>query len=429
MGGAARVNTCRIFFRSAALALSIAASPFAANAAAVQTNWVERGNQATTRGDLAEALQDYTNATQQQPNDPVPWYDRALTYQSLGRIAEAIGDARRSIAERASFAEGHELLAHLSQQQGDLAQALRAADKSVELQPDNTGYRLRRALILTDLGRTGDARADYEAILRHNSSQRDALQGLAYALLNAGDEQAALPLLERYVALDPAQTDGNTIVALTDILIAHRRYAEALTYLNANPSPTPHAIENKAQALIGLGRRDEALAALASIPAGTPGSASLRGVMLFESHRCNDAARAFAEATQRDPNDELSWRNLGAAYLCANKLAPARDAFQRAIGLKPADTLALRYQADVLRRIGDLRGAVKSARAYLALGGDEPHALMALGVDEYSLGERSRAIADYERGCKLLPASDPDAAACKSQLPQMKAAPNPKSRQ
>jgi tetratricopeptide (TPR) repeat protein len=419
----------RRVFRSCVLALAIAASPVIVHAAPVATNWVERGNEAVTRGDLAEALQDYTKATEQQPNDPVPWYDRALTYQSLGRIVEAISDARRSIAERASFADGHELLAHLLQQHGELAEALRAADRSVELQPDNTGYRLRRALILTDLGRAADAKADYEAVLSRNSSQRDALQGLAYALLNAGDEQAARPLLERYVALDPAQTDSNAIVALTDILIAHRKYAEALTYLNANPSPTPHAIENQAQALIGLGRRDEALAALAGVPAGTPGSASLRGVMLFESHHCNDAARAFAEATQRDPNDELSWRNLGAAYLCANAFALARDAFQHAIALKPADMPALRYQADVLRRLGDLRGAIKSARAYLALGGDEPHALMALGLDEYALGDRSHAIADYERGCKLLPASDPDAATCKSQLPQMKAAPNVKPRQ
>ena len=156
-----------------------------------------------TRGDLAEALQDYTNATQQQPNDPVPWYDRALTYQSLGRTAEAIGDARRSIAERATFADAHELLAHLLQQSGDLPAALRAADRSVELRPDDTGYRLRRALILTDLGRTSEAKLDYQDVLRRNPAQRDALQGLAYTLLNAGDEKAAMPLLERYVALDP----------------------------------------------------------------------------------------------------------------------------------------------------------------------------------------------------------------------------------
>jgi len=412
-------------FAIVACTFALALSPCGASAVPVTTNWVERGNRAITRGDLTEALQDYTNATQQQPNDPVPWYDRALTYQSLGRIADAVSDARRSIAERATFADGHELLAHLLQQSGDLPAALRAADRSVELQPDNTGYRLRRALILTDLGRISDAKLDYQAVLRRNPEQRDALVGLAYALLNAGDEKAAMPLLERYVALDPTQTDSSTIVALTDILISHGRYAEALTYLNANPSPSPHAIENKAQALLGLGRRDEALATLASVP----GSGRLRGVMLFESHRCDDAARAFAEATQHDPSDELSWRNLGAAYLCANKFTPARDAFQHAIALKPADALALRYQADALRHLGDLRGAVKSARAYLALGGDEPHTLLQLGVDEYALGDRGRAVADYERGCNLLPAGDPDAAACKSQLPKMKAATKSKSRQ
>lgn len=374
-----------------------------------------------TRGDLAEALQDYTNATQQQPNDPVPWYDRALTYQSLGRIADAISDARRSIAERATFADGHELLAHLLQQNGDLAEALRAADRSIELRPDEAGYRLRRALILTDLGRPAEAKLDYRDVLRRNPAQRDALQGLAYTLLNAGDEKAAMPLLEQYVALDPVHADSNTIVALTDILVSHGRYAEALTYLNANPSPSPHAIENKAQALFGLGRRDEALATLSGLPAGTPGSGRMRGVMLFESHRCTEAARAFAEATQRDASDELSWRNLGAADLCANNVASARDALQHAVALKPTDSLALRYLVDAQRHLGDLRGAVKSERAYVALGGDEPHTLLQLGADEYTLGDRNRAVTDYERGCRLLPAGDPDAATCRSQLSKMKA--------
>ena len=164
------------------------------------------------------------------------------------------------------------------------------------------------------------------------------------------------------------------------------------------------------------------------MPVGTPGSGRMRGVMLFESHRCVEAARAFAEATQRDANDELSWRNLGAADLCANNFASARDALQHAIVLKPADSLGLRYLADAQRHLGDLRGAVKSARAYLALGGDEPHTLLQLGADEYTLGDRNRAVADYERGCRLLPAGDPDAASCRSQLPKMKAARKAKPR-
>jgi tetratricopeptide (TPR) repeat protein len=405
-----------------AVALGIFLCPLAANSVPSVTNWVERGNQATIRGDLVEALQDYTKATNQVPGDPVPWYDRALTYKNLGRIPEATADARRAIELQPSFSDGCWLLAHLLQLSGNTDEALSMASRAVGLTPDSVAYRSRRAAILVDMMRPSEAKADYEFILGRNPNDLDSLQGLAYVLFSMNDQKSALLILKRYITLVPVEhRDDTTVIALADLLMGHGRYADAFVYLSQHSSTSPRATESKARALLGMGRRDEALALLSSSSHEGVSSLRLRGIVLFEGARCAEAADAFREASRLEPKDALTLRNLGAAFLCANQVPAARDALRRAIRLNPADTLAYRFEADASRRLGDLDDAVRNARTFLALGGDDSRVLLMLGVDEYRAGDKARGTADYERGCSLAVAGSRDLELCKAQLPKMKA--------
>ncbi|HEX3465178.1 MAG TPA: tetratricopeptide repeat protein [Candidatus Elarobacter sp.] len=389
------------------------------------TNWIERGNAANERGNLAEALADYQQAANADPAQPVAWYQLALTYRRLGRAAEALAAARKSTAADATFAPGFELVAHLVQDAGDARSALAPANRAVELDARSADYRLRRALVEADLGDTAAELADLNAALAAEPHRLDALHALAALHLRRGETREALAVLGRYLAeTSRSATPPQPAVAAAyaSLLDDAGRFADALAFLSAQRDD-PAFTTPRARALIGLGRRAEAESLLAHSGRDDVDAVRLHGTLLFKDGRYREAADVFRTVVAAAPSDELSLRNLGASYLALGEPASALPVLREAIRLKPEDTLAKRYEADALRGTGDLRGAVSAARDVLALAGDDARLLMMLGIDEYTLGDRDGGYAHYAKGCALLP---PDASrdreTCERQLAGMRRA-------
>lgn len=387
-------------------------------------NWVDRGNLATERHDLVEALRDYGFAIGQLPESPVPRYDRALTYMRLGRATEALADVRFAIKLDSRFADGYWLLAHLLEDSGALVDADVAASKAIDFDPGRVDYRLRRANISLERERLDAAAADFDAVLAREPANREALRGLAGVRLGQHRERDAVVLLQRYgkenkQAEGDGDGDGDVTVALSSLLIDEKAYAEALRYVDAHPVDRPDALRNRARALDGLGRHDEAVAILRRTR--DPKNSRLLGEIAFAQQHCDVARDAFGEAARAAPTDSLRWRDFAAASLCANDVRTAAYASARAVELDPTDAKAFRYRADALRGIGDLPGSIRAAHRALDLGGDEARLLMMVGVDEYTIGKKRLGYLEYKRGCDALtdPASA-DARACRRQLPTMR---------
>ena len=404
----------------AALSLAPLAAPGSATPDA-QPNWVLRGNDAADHGRIREALNDYTLATEQIPLDPVPWFDRARMYSLLGKNAEALADAEHAVSLNAFFDEGFALIARLKQEMGKYGEALASIDRAVALKPQEDRYRLRRAELLRLLDRFPEAAAEYAAALKINASSRDALHGEAEALIAMRRDRDAIPYLKRYVAIAPENSDAN--VALAGLLVAAGRSQDALDFIKAHPSADASMMDYQVRALMQLGDRAAATAALpAPGPHDSAYRASLRGQLAFEAGRCREAEDAYRIAAAAHDATPLTWRNYGAASACAKDRPAALTALNRAIGLNPADALAYRYRADVFRDAGDVAGAIEDARAALRLGGENPDLLMMLGIDEYRSGARPDGLRDYARGCELLPAAaSAKRRLCDEQLPKLRA--------
>lgn len=408
---------------AAALIAALALAPCTAPRAAAQTppNWVQRGNDAAAQGRIREALNDYTRATEQIPNDPVPWFNRARMYSLLGQNAEALADAEHAISLNGLFDEGFALIARLRKAMGQYPQALASIDRAVALKPQSAAYRAQRADVFLVLERSADAAAEYEAALRIDPNSIDALHGEAQALIAMRRDRDALPYLKRYVAIAPDDPDAN--VATAGLLVAAGRSQDALDFIKAHPSNDPRMTDYRVRALMQVGNR---AAAVAALPAAGPNDsayrASLRGQLAFEAGRCGEAADAYRVAAKASDATPLTWRNYGAASACANDYPAAIAALTRAIGLNPLDPLARRYRADVYRRTGNLAGAIEDARAALRLGGEDADLLMLLGIDEYRAGALRDGVRDYAQGCALLPATATEKRRlCEEQLPKMRA--------
>jgi tetratricopeptide (TPR) repeat protein len=409
----------------AVLALLLVAA-LAGPVRADQVNWNQRGNDAVRRGNLAQAIVDFTRATEQIPNDPVAWYNRALVYSRLGKNGEALADAQRSVSVNPLFDEGSALVSRLQRELGEYDAALASIERALAVRSGEVSYHVTRADLLRLLHRTPGALAEYEDALRRDARSAAALHGLAEVRLEQQRDGEALALLKRYVAVAPDDPDVNVVVA--GLLAKTGRPQDALAWIAGHPSADPRMTDYNVRALLMLGRTGAAVAALpASARGESPYRASLRAEIAFRAGRCREAADAYrAAASAPLPDappgaDALAWRNAGAASACAKDYEAAVAELTRAIDLNPRDPLARRYRADAHRALGSRLAAIEDARAALALGGPEANLLMMLGIDEYLAGSRAAGKHDYERGCALLDSAQTEKRElCTAQLAKMK---------
>lgn len=382
-------------------------------------NWIQRGVEAEGRGNIDEALEDFTEAIRSNSFDPNAYYDRALLLSKLSRYDEALRDARSSVGLGRTFADGFALLAHLNEKTARYDDALAAIETAITLRPSEMTYKLLRADILSGKGSFEKAAAQYDDVLRSDAANTGALYGAARISLLQGDADRA----SRYLAKLQQKTspeDPDVVRVAANMLLSAKRPDAVLQLLSRYHGDDSRLIEYRAQALAETGHADEALALLRSRKTSVYGSA-VRGQIALASHDCPDAVKAFRETlSSGDPQPPFMWRNLGIASLCSRMLPEAFSAFSKAIELDQRDALSYRYRADTQRAYGNLEASIEDARQALALGGEDAAILMMLGVDEYRTGNRRIGKEHYADGCKLLPPSDVDKRRlCAAQLPRM----------
>ncbi len=385
------------------------------------TDWTFRGNSALDRGDLAEALDDYSEAIRRNSSDPVPLFDRARVFERLGRTNDALADASQSVLISPLFADGFELIARLDTNAGNLAQALKAITTAIELSPKPAPlqFRLLNANILEKMHRLDDSASIYSDVLREDAENPDALYGSARIKLLEGRQDEALVLLERYKTVDTRSSEVHLIIV--KLLLEMKRSQDALNWIDLHLRNDPQGLEYRAKALSLLGRSSEALELLSTSNVRSPFGDTLLGEAAMKAHKCDMARSAFLRVVQASTEpDASSWRNLGVSYLCLQDNAAALDALNRVISLNPSDVLAYCYRADAFRSLGDKEQAVRDAKMAVKLGPADPDVLMMLRIDEYQMGNHRTGSRDYAAGCGLLKADElQKRELCDQQLPRM----------
>ncbi|MGH8212991.1 MAG: tetratricopeptide repeat protein, partial [Rhodanobacteraceae bacterium] len=141
------------------------------------------------------------------------------------------------------------------------------------------------------------------------------------------------------------------------------------------------------------------------------------------TNRGMDLASATAELRsklQRQPDHPEGWILLAQAYTSMGRLDEARDAFGKALKLKPEDPdFMVAYaeagaQASPDHRIeGESRALLERA---VALQPDHQRGLWLLGISDYQLGRYDEAASHWRQLSKLLPADSKLASAVNAQI-------------
>lgn len=185
--------------------------------------------------------------------------------------------------------------------------------------------------------------------------------------------QVVLPDVARAAELpEPA---GKAVIAAREAAIAGR-FRAALDALPAAAADEPPMLAAfRAGLLLGLGRVDQAEAALAALPPGADAAAdAVRTVLLTARNDPAGARDAARRAIKRDPAAPAAWLALSYAHQAGGRLADALQAATQATQRAPDNPLAWARRAELELALARPDAAEKSVRRALELNPDTAHA-------------------------------------------------------
>lgn len=141
--------------------------------------------------------------------DPTLHIALAKCYERVGRKAEVEKTIARMFQVVPDSAPLHVALAEAYEQDTNLEGALAEYRKAVELDPKLAGVRVRMGRLLWKARRFDEAQPEIEAELKNDPGNADAKYYLASIYLYRDDDaRRAIPLLEEFVRVRPAEKNG-----------------------------------------------------------------------------------------------------------------------------------------------------------------------------------------------------------------------------
>jgi arylsulfatase A-like enzyme/predicted Zn-dependent protease len=319
------------------------------------------------RGDHGGAERVFGEVLREDPENP-------LALKFLGARALEVGDLARAVTlnERVVAGGLHvpDALSNLMLAYAQLnrpADALRAATRALEIEPDHVAARFNRAVVLANAGQNAEAMQD----------------------------------LGRVLELDPEHAGARAL----------------RTRLTATPStPDPRA---RAQALAASGDLAGAMRVLDEAIATQPRSSSLhdaRGILRSRVGDLPGARAAFERALALDPDSIEIRERLGAVMHRAGDRRAARAQFERVLARAP-DRRAPRLSLGIIDlEDGRPDRAVQRFEPITSGWEGAPQALFYLGEARMALRDRRGARQAYEACLRIASPQDPVGAEAKRRL-------------
>ena len=186
------------------------------------------------------------------------------------------------------------------------------------------------------------------------------------------------------------------------------RNEEALKLLNAYVDRYPQVREARyyrALALNGLGRHKEALEDVDKALADNPGNVNFllaEGNILVALERRPEAILIYTQAMQCDPRNPEACKERGECLAQEGQFAEALADLNKAAGLAPKDPWVFNKRGMVWFCQGEYQKAVADFTAAIRLQPDLAISYFFRGnIYRHHLKEPGKAIADYQKGCRL----------------------------
>ncbi len=283
---------------------------------------------------------------------------------------------------KAALGEAYWRKYSLSKDKKWTALAKTECDDAVKLGNAGQAGHICLGLVEDGTGQYRAASGEYQRAVELEPSSQTAALGLSLALEHQGSIDEAEKAYLRTVDAHPQSYFAYN--ALGGFYYRRGEYAKAAEMFTKVTQLAPEGYVgyvNLAGTYNEMGRYSDAIAPLKRSIALRPtyGAYANLGTAYFCTRDFSQAAAAYQQASKLDPNQYVTWGNLGAALYYGGKKNEAMQAYRKAIEMSAEQLKVNPHDTDVLSDICE----------YYAMLGDREHALLYLGQAlQYGHGEK-----------------------------------------
>lgn len=324
--------------------------------------FMENGEVYAQAGSLNEAVIEFRNALQLDPNLADAHYRLAKAYLELKRGNEAHWEFSETVRLDASNADARLKLSGLSLLLRNFDEALEQAEQALVLDPSETSGYLLKAQALERLERADEAEVFYLKAIDADPEEGSYLLVAAgyYARQNA--RAKAAPMLQKFTEIDPGFLSYSSLASF--LAEDQERTAEATAAFEkaietADASSRGAAVQSFANYLYRLGRSEDAAAfleaELAQTESGSDGKLDLIYLLsrLYQSlGNITRAEELIEAATSAQPGAAEPYLILSAYRGRKGDLEGALEAAEAALALAPEEVRAKLRKAELLVDLG-----------------------------------------------------------------------------
>lgn len=276
-------------------------------------------------------------------NQAIAAFNEGVTTLKAGDLKTAAARFEAAVQQDSALAPAYGALAEVYAELGRNAEALAAAERYLELEPNNVrGLRVRydAAKALGDKAKTAEA---LQALAAVDKSRDTAIRiyNLGAEASRAGDRDGAINHLKQAIQIDPTLDQAYT--ALGQVLIVKKDFkqaAEVMDKLLARSPQNLEALTIRYEALNASGDKagaKAALEAMKSVQASqNPDELFKQGVAQYNAGNPEGAIQTLGLAVTADPKHAKAHFMLGLAYAGTNG-AKAKEHLETFLKLAPND--------------------------------------------------------------------------------------------
>lgn len=195
------------------------------------------------------------------------------------------------------------------------AEAAQALEAALVKEPAMPQALLMLGSCYSAMGRTMEAKAQFDRVLKNDPESIPGLIGMANILLESGQTDDVITLCKRTLSVDPRNSQAYAL--LGEVYIDRRQPEQALPHLEKAVEIQPKITQNRvnlAAALIEvkqLGRAQQMLDDVLREQPRFPGAWFNQGVLQDEQRRPDEARKAYLREVENYPNSFKARFNLG----------------------------------------------------------------------------------------------------------------------
>jgi len=405
---------------------------------------IKRGKESYSRGYLTDAISEFNAVVESDAPDR----DKAIALTYLGMISDDKGDFdkavdfyTRALSYDKKNPDIYKNLSMTYRHKKDFDKALETAEKSASINPEDTESKILLGNIYFETGKYDEAVAAYRDVLEKSPDNARVLYNMGSALMQKGDEFAAMEYFKKAGAADRIGEVAHKAYSRLGVIYTERKdFAEAEKYLKEAAAIRPGDALNHYNLGIAYLRQKknaEAMEELSKAESlGENDAAMLEGIgeayfsmknydkslelynrvrktnernvkilsriaeIHYEKGDLDNAYELYRKITVLEPateNARVAYLNMGNIMDDAQRFDDAIEAYQKALAISPKDDAAFYNLGIAYKHAGKPELAITAWRKASELDAGDPAPLVAIADYYYERGHYDLAETEYRK--------------------------------